>query len=327
MSDELTEFTERLGNSDRPKRQGASIAEQSAPPTQNAPTGSGDTSQWAILGNGTFMGVSATRSQLPSAVYGVATDNQGNLLLVTKRVITDELVILPDTASERVLKAVQVFWDSRDKFEAMGQLFKRGIMMWGPPGGGKTATLMLLSHDIIKRDGIVVVPESPSLAQRGLELVRRIEPDRPLICVLEDIDEIIERYSEHELLAVLDGETQINNVCFIATTNYPERLDKRIVNRPSRFDEIIKIGMPTADARKVYLRSRLSAEQMSEEQMNEWVSQTNGFSIAHLKELVIAVFCLGRTAEETLERLRKMSDTIKSDSGRGVGFNSNATSL
>lgn len=150
--------------------------------------------------------------------------------------------------------------------------------------------------------------------------MRRIEPERPLICVLEDINEMVDQYGEHALLALLDGETQIDNVVFVATTNYPERLDQRLVNRPSRFDEIIKIGMPSAEARSVYFRARLNKMELSDGKLAEWVKDTEGLSIAHLKEIVVAVYCLGREYAETLKRLKSMRNGLRSSSAREIGI-------
>jgi len=321
MDDDLNEFTDRLGSSERPKRSGAveAVSPGSAPTREAGFADSGDTVQWAVFGNGVFRPCGSTQKTLPSGVYGIDVDNNG-LYLIKRRVITDDLIVLPDTASERVLTALQVFWDAKQKFADKGQLFKRGVMLWGPPGSGKTCTLMLLTNDIIAREGIVVLPAHPELTTKALQYVRLIEPDRPLICLLEDIDEIVDRHGEHALLALLDGETQIDNVVFVATTNYPERLDQRLINRPSRFDEIIKIGMPTAAARSVYFRSRLNKMELSDSKLAEWVKDTDNLSIAHLKEIVVAVYCLGREYKETLDRVRKMRNALKGDSGRQVGL-------
>lgn len=322
MSDELVEFTDRLGSSAPPLnyrgRESATQVAQPCYPERQPDTA--DTVQWAVLGNGTFTPSSSTTRLLPSGVYSLSVANSGALLLIQKNVLTDELVVLPDTASERVLTALQVFWDAKSKFADKGQLFKRGVMLWGPPGSGKTCTLMLLTKDIIAREGIVVLPSNPDLTTRALTEIRRIEPERPLICVLEDIDEMVDQYGEHALLALLDGETQIDNVVFVATTNYPERLDQRLVNRPSRFDEIIKIDMPSAEARSVYFRARLNKMELSDAKLVEWVKDTEGLSIAHLKEIVVAVYCLGREYPETLRRLKAMRNALKSSSGRESGF-------
>jgi SpoVK/Ycf46/Vps4 family AAA+-type ATPase len=319
MSDELVEFTDALGSSERQVQSFGAVTQSGSPSPYLQPAAD-DSVQWAVLGNATFTPSSATSKALPSGVYGLSVSNQGQLLLTQKKVLTDDLIVLPDTASERVLTALQVFWDAKSKFADKGQLFKRGVMLWGPPGSGKTCTLMLLTQDIIDREGIVVLPATPELTTRALTEIRRIEPERPLICVLEDIDEMVEQFGEHALLALLDGETQINNVVFVATTNYPERLDQRLVNRPSRFDEIIKIDMPSSEARSVYFRARLNKMELPDGKLEKWVKDTEGLSIAHLKEIVVAVYCLGREYSETLRRLKAMRNALKSSSGRESGF-------
>ena len=126
------------------------------------------------------------------------------------------------------------------------------------------------------------------------------------------MDAIIDNYGEVSLLAMLDGEHQTDNVVYIATTNYPERLDARFINRPSRFDEIIKIGMPRAAARQYYLAATDARLLNDEAELIKWVSKTDGFSIAHLKELIISVECFGKSFEVAHGRLRTMIDATAS---------------
>jgi SpoVK/Ycf46/Vps4 family AAA+-type ATPase len=147
--------------------------------------------------------------------------------------------------------------------------------------------------------------------------VRRIEPERNLIVIMEDVDETIQRYGEHELLALLDGESQIANVVNVATTNYPDRLGARIVNRPSRFDERIFVDMPTPAARAVYLQK--VAPQVDGATLQRWVHDTDKMSVAHLRELAAAVLCLDQNYEDVLERLRSMRVKPREISGFSNG--------
>ncbi len=153
--------------------------------------------------------------------------------------------------------------------------------------------------------------------------IRRIEPDRPLIIVMEDIDEIIEQNGEHEILAMLDGENQTDNVVYIATTNYPGKLGARILNRPSRFDERIKVGMPSAQSRARYFYKMAVDDEgnsIDEKTIAKWTSDTEGLSIAHLRELIAAVLCLDQNYDEVLRRLKAMSIAPKETSGyEGAG--------
>lgn len=278
--------------------------------------------QWQIGANDTFRPAGLTRETLPPGVFAFEQDEYGNLVLKTIKVITDMLISLPDNASERVLEGMRIFWNMEDRYRKHGLLYKRGILLWGPPGSGKTATLTLLSKHLLENGGLVVICGNPALTSTGLAALRRIEPNRRIICILEDIDELIQRFGEHDLLALLDGENQVENIVMVATTNYPDRLGARIVNRPSRFDERILVGMPSAAARRVYLRNVTG--ELSPDELERWVADTDQLSIAHLRELAAAVLCLGQFYDSVLARLKSMRYRPKERDGvmdTPVGFN------
>jgi len=282
-----------------------------------------DFCQWSAGPNDTFRPSGPRRETLPTGIYTCDSDNMGPFFVRTK-VVTDNLIELDDAATTRVLSSLRKFWKSRAEYVKRGVLYKRGLLLWGPAGSGKTATLALLMQDLLRMDGLVFICQHPALLSQMLAVLRRIEPERNLIVVLEDIDELVQRFGEHDLLALLDGETQIDNVVNIATTNYPERLGARIVNRPSRFDERILVDMPNAAAREKYLRHVTRDEHLPDDMLAEWVDKTLSFSVAHLRELVVAVFCLSQPFEEVLERLSKMQyqpKPLKEFSHNPVGIN------
>jgi SpoVK/Ycf46/Vps4 family AAA+-type ATPase len=161
-------------------------------------------------------------------------------------------------------------------------------------------------HRIVKAGHIAVFCEHPGLLTRTMELFRRVEPTRPLVCLFEDIDAVIEVHGDSELLQWLDGSHQIDKVINIATTNYPERLDRRIVSRPRRFDRIIKIESPEARIRRTYFTRKLP--DLAAQELERWVELTEGLSFAALAELVISVACLGNSLEDSIEVLRHLDD-------------------
>jgi hypothetical protein len=316
---EISEFMDRLGEASNNKR---NIMDSKSLASPTSPPNVGDLVQWGVLGNDTYIPSGLTCRTLPPACYKVSQDDRGRIIVIKTDIVTDKLLRLPDTASDRVLDSIKIFWEAKDSFKAKGQLFKRGILLWGPPGSGKTVTIMLLIHDLIERAGIVILVNNPELVTQALEYTRKIEPERPLICVMEDLDEMIDRYGESSILSLLDGENQVDNVVHVASTNYPEDLDARLVNRPSRFDEVIKIDMPSDEARRLYIKSKVTPEELNQYQIEKWVTDTTGMSIAHLRELVIAVFCLGRDYQETLDRLKRMARSPKSSNLKQTGFTS-----
>ena len=262
---------------------------------------------WAVSGDRYFP-CEQSVDKLPSGFYTVDMDMQTGLFFHKQPLMTDDLFELPDCASEQALAEIEKFWTLEDHYRKYGFLWKRGFLFWGPPGSGKTSTVQIVIQKIIKRGGIAVSVYRPDVAAIGFKVLRKIEPTRPLVAILEDIDAIASHRGETELLAMLDGEHQVDNVVVIATTNYPERLDPRIINRPSRFDTIYKIGMPSLEARRMYLGLKSMHLSANEREMEKWAEDTADLSIAHIKELIISVEVFGANYDETLDRLRSMAE-------------------
>lgn len=277
---------------------------------------------WAQSGDA-FFPVMDVVKEVPAGAYRCRASNQGPYI-EKMPIELDNLLHLPDGSVEVLLAEFKKFWGLKKNFSERGFAFKRGMLMWGPPGSGKTSAIWQMTQELVKtHNGIVVFVEEPSLASTCVSLIRRIEPERPMICVMEDMDALVRRYGDHGYLAMLDGETQISNVVHVATTNYPEYLDKRFVDRPSRFDTIMHVGMPTAAARRMYFKTKEpSLDQVT---IERWVKNTDGYSIAHMREVIIAIKCFEQEEAEVFARLDRMrTDTISSDGTGGqrkeVGF-------
>lgn len=266
------------------------------------PAPENDRPMWSVTADRFWPCDKAVR-RLPPGQYIPYSSNRGLFLEKTAAAV-DELMLLPDSKSEHILAEIERFWASKALFDKHGMLWKRGVILTGPPGSGKTSTLQQVANKVVKAGGISLYCTDPEVTAEALRVVRRIEPDRPIVLLMEDIDAIITRHGEADLLALLDGELQVSNILHIATTNYPEQLDPRFIQRPSRFDDIVEVGMPSAEARDAYLK--VKNPELTDEERGRWVEGTEGFSLAALKEVIVAVECLGRPLEMTLERVGKM---------------------
>jgi SpoVK/Ycf46/Vps4 family AAA+-type ATPase len=285
----------------------------------------GDQRMWSVSGD-SYYACDKAEDSLPAGQYLPVYSEQRGIYVVKKQVNLDDLLVLPDNKTTYVLDAINHFWSKQDKFRQHGFLWKRGMLLWGPPGSGKTSCIQQLSKQIIDKGGISVYCTVPNVTAEALRIIRRIEPTRPIVVMIEDIDAVISRHGEPDLLALLDGELQIDNVVYIATTNYPEELDPRFVQRPSRFDEVICIDMPSKEARKTYLAAKNPRLIVNPEELDRWVELTEGFSIAAMKEVVVAVECLDRTVESTVERIKEVmakrptSEDAQNPFKKKVGF-------
>lgn len=279
--------------------------------------------QWAIVGQNTFKPVSTTYPKLEAGMYNIQRSDIHGLIFEKKSVCIDDLLKFPDSLSEKIYKEIDLFWKREQKFRERGYLHRRGILLHGPAGGGKTSIVQQIVADIINSDGLVFhCTTSPEIFSAGLSLYRKVEPNRPVVVLFEDIDAIIDRCGEESILDLLDGENQIDKCLNLATTNYPEKLDKRLVARPRRFDRVIKIGMPSEEVRKMYFSKKLN---IPEESLMKWTKASDGFSFAACAELVILVECFGKDFDESVNYLKdmmriKISSADYNDGPKGFGI-------
>lgn len=282
----------------------------------------GQVNQYALYAGG-YMATTATVKSIPSGCYDIHNDNRG-IFVVPSLPPSGLLLELPEMRSEEVIRVVENFWNSEkdykegNEFVVGGERFKAGVMIYGPPGSGKSCTIKLVSRKLIQRGGTVFYSSgNPKMTMAWLEDFARVEPNRKSIVILEDIDSLINNYGESSYLEMLDSAKTIDNVLFIATTNYPEHLDPRIYNRPGRFSHVIKIGLPTDKTREAYLKAILK----NYRDVDEIVANSKGFTIDHLTALVNAVYREKKELKSEIQRLRTLFRVPKSDGdGRSMGI-------
>ena len=206
---------------------------------------------------------------------------------------TFDNLILPHCLKKQIQDDFEQFLASAELYEQYQIPWKRGAILIGPPGNGKTHTVKALINEL----------EKPCLyvrsfkAQYGTEqdhmseVFQRARMTPPCLIVLEDLDSMIDDQNRSFLLNELDGFNSNNGVVVIATTNHPERLDPAILDRPSRFDRKYYFQLPAEAERLAYIakwNERLQPElRVSKGGAERVVNKTEGFSFAYLKELCV----------------------------------------
>lgn len=271
--------------------------------------------QWLVEGR-TFLPIGKTLPKLPSGYYIIKYSQALSKYVPELRSVeTDELLVLPDPILGLILRDITSFWKMEDHYKKYKYTYKRNILLYGEPGNGKSSVISLLSQTLISEyNGLVInirTVDDIQVFSQVLTDIQEIEPDRRFIAILEDIDNFIsaDRSVLTQLLNILDGNLQFKNLVVIATTNYPEKLESRISNRPSRFDRRYEIKTPNAEVRKYYIEHKLNEEDLNSINVDDWVKNTEDFSIDHLKELLISVFVLKYSFEDALETMQEFVST------------------
>jgi hypothetical protein len=162
---------------------------------------------------------------------------------------------------------------------------KRGVIMAGPPGTGKThagrvmlnaanATFIWVSARDFHRFG----------AFGGFEYAFEVAKDcAPAILFFEDVDNWIDSYTIDLLKTAMDGLVQYKGVTTILTTNFPDRLPEALIDRPGRFHDVLMLGLPDAAVRDAMLAKWLP--ELLPDARKAAVDGTAGYSGAHIREL------------------------------------------
>jgi hypothetical protein len=204
---------------------------------------------------------------------------------------TLDALILPPGVKEDLAADLTSFFGARSIYEEHGVPWKRGILLSGPPGNGKTLAIKALINHVKKPCLYVKSFEAPfSTAHASIRSVfRRARESAPCLLVFEDLDTLINEANKSYFLNELDGFAQNIGIVTLATTNHPEKLDPAIRDRPSRFDRTYPFALPGVAERIRYMQvwnaSMKPALRLEDAQLEAVATAAEGFSYAYVKEL------------------------------------------
>ena len=207
---------------------------------------------------------------------------------------TFDNLILRAGLKEEIQTDFAQFFASRAVYERYRIPWKRGVLFIGPPGNGKTHTVKALVNQLARP--CLYVKSFRSEYESDQENIRQVfaraRATTPCFLVLEDVDSMIDDKCRSFFLNELDGFEANTGIVVVATTNYPEKLDPAILDRPSRFDRKYTFDLPGPGERATYVslwNNQLQPEMRLSDEAAENIAQgTEGFSFAYLKELFLS---------------------------------------
>jgi hypothetical protein len=243
----------------------------------------------------------------------------------------DQLILEPNIV--KLLKDdFESFWARERWFRDRNLPFRRGYLLHGPPGNGKSSAIraMMTSRGL---SAYTLRMFDPHADDSDLEAVfERAAKHRPSIVLLEDLDRAFPRTGETKsslslqaLLNCLDGVGTPEGIVVIATANEPSVLDPAILKRPGRFDRVVHFPNPSAPLRRDYFLKMHPG--LDSEKLVSVVAESDGMSFAQLREAYILAgqrsFLRGVdiSAEDLLTAVQSLrtSQMMAGDEGRS-GF-------
>lgn len=247
--------------------------------------------------------VEGTHKELPSGSYNPRINNDtGHVEFHKIKLTSDDIIDLPSKEYDYVLSQMRHFLkpSTKEAYIQEGFVYKRSVLLHGKPGTGKTCIVNRVVKEALKNNAIVLFNPDPSAIESFYEALDQTAPDKLTLVIFEEFDGYAREY-EQELLSVLDGEVQKNNVIYLATTNYLDQVPMRM-QRPGRFSSVVEVHFPNTEARAAYLNNK----HVNKQDLSNWVNITDGFSIDEIKETVLAVKCLGEPLDIVVSRIKDL---------------------
>jgi AAA+ superfamily predicted ATPase len=200
---------------------------------------------------------------------------------------TWEDLFLPEDIKLEIKGLVENFLSSKDFYLKNRIPWKRGILLYGKPGNGKTSIIRtIMSAYNFKPVTIAAGATDESVR----EAFTYAEEQSPALLYFEDLDSLLEKNVDiSSFLNLMDGISAKNGLLVLATANNVKKLAANITDRPSRFDRKFEIPLPNAEMAYIYL-SRWFGNLISVKKCKELAKYAAKyeFSYAYLKELYIS---------------------------------------
>jgi cell division protease FtsH len=218
-------------------------------------------------------------------------DDEGAPLTIhTLPAIAREQIVLPAGVLERIERTTFGMSRHAERLRASGRHMRRGLLLHGPPGVGKTLTAMYLATQMPDRTVVLLTGAGLGTVTASVDLATALAP---AIVILEDVDLVAMERSEEstnvilfELLNAMDGLDADHDVLFVLTTNAPQRLEPALAARPGRIDQAVELALPDAEGRRRLLALYGAGLQLSLDGADDLIDDLAGSSPAFIRELL-----------------------------------------
>ncbi|NUP52526.1 MAG: AAA family ATPase [Catenulispora sp.] len=218
-------------------------------------------------------------------------------------VMRREELILPPGMLEGIEEQILGVNRHRAALLAHGQHLKRGVLLFGPPGTGKTHTVRYLMSRLPETTVLILTGNMLIMIKQACEVARALEPS---LLVVEDVDLIAQDRSMgphtnpllFQMLNEMDGLDGDADVTFVLTTNRVDALEPALAMRPGRVDHAVEVPLPDADGRRRLLELYRGGLDLDLSGSEALIERMAGVTASFVKELIRRAALIAMTEQE-----------------------------
>ncbi len=265
------------------------------------PISHGDEISVMILGNSMDFKITKT-----SPKHVVKMDRATNLTILTEPSVDRKLRVTYEEVGglghqvKAMREIVELPLKHPELFTRLGVEPHSGILLYGPPGCGKTLIAKVLASESEANMFMINGPEIMNKYYGETEaklrdMFKEAKDNSPSIIFIDEIDAIapkreeaygdVEKRVVAQLLALMDGLTDRGNVMVLGATNRPDSIDPAL-RRPGRFDREFEISVPNDDGRLEILLIHTRGMPLADDiELKDLASELHGYTGADIKSL------------------------------------------
>jgi len=241
-----------------------------------------------------------TNDDFKEALKDVEPSALREIMVEIPKVKWDEVGGLEDV-KQQLKETVEWPLTNPEGFERLGIKPPRGLLLYGPPGNGKTLIAKAIATEsaanFIAIKGPEVMSKWVGESEKKLrEVFRKAKQVSPCIVFLDELDALaptrgtggdnnVSDRLVDQLLTCMDGLENMEGVITIGATNRPEIIDQALL-RPGRFDRMILVGEPDEDARKKILKIHTKSVPLKNVKLGILAKKMVGYSGADIEGVV-----------------------------------------
>lgn len=229
--------------------------------------------------------------------------HQSLLSFRDRPVMRREELILPPGMLEGIEGQILGVNRHRAALLAHGQHLKRGVLLFGPPGTGKTHTIRYLMSRLPESTVVILTGNALGIIKQACEVARALEP---ALVVVEDVDLIAQDRSMgphtnpllFQMLNEMDGLDGDADVTFVLTTNRVDTLEPALAMRPGRVDHAVEVPLPDAEGRRRLLELYRGGLDLDLSDSEALIERMAGVTASFVKELIRRAALIAITEQE-----------------------------